>query len=155
MEFLAELHPKVVHFPIALLISSVLFDVIGLFSGKEFYHKSSHLLLFLGVLGAFAASVSGNQAFIAYLFWNDSSRKVFENHEFFANVTIWYFALLLILRTFFVLKKKYISSIKYLIIVLSLAGCYFIFQTSEYGGELVKKFGIGTELVPDQSSEND
>ena len=155
MEFLADLHPKVVHFPIALLITSVLVDVIGLFSTKDFYHKSAHLLLFLGVLGALAAALSGNQAFIAYDFWNDSSSRVLEDHEFYANITIWYFTILLISRTYFVIKKKYYSSVKYLIVVLSLAGCYFIFQASEYGGELVKKFGIGTEMVPEPIPENE
>ena len=155
MEFLAELHPKVIHFPIALLITSVLFDIVGLLSRKEFYHKSSHLLLLLGVLGAFTAALTGNQAASAYAFWNDANSIVVTKHAFYANVTIWYFTFILVLRTFLVLKKKYFPALKYLIVVLSLAGCFFIFQTSEYGGELVKKYGIGTKLIPNQQLENE
>ncbi|MGD8305633.1 MAG: hypothetical protein PVF17_03180 [Ignavibacteria bacterium] len=155
MEFLAELHPKVVHFPIALLMISVLFDVVGILSKKEYFHKSAHLLLLLGVLGSFAAAFTGNQAFSSYKFWNNSSGELMSNHELYANITIWYFTLILFLRTFLVLRKKYFTPVKYIIIVLGIVGCYFLFQTSEYGGKLVNKYGIGTDLIPDQTIKNE
>jgi uncharacterized membrane protein len=155
MEFLAELHPKIIHFPIALFITSVLFDFIELIFRKESFGRSAHLLLFLGVIGGFAAALSGNQAFIAYEFWNDSSSALLEQHQLFANITIWFFAALLILRTYLVLRKKYFGAKKYLIITLAFIGCYFIYQASEYGGELVKKFGIGTEFKMNLPAKNE
>ena len=155
MEFLAELHPKVIHFPIALLFASVLFDAIGIVSKKEYFHKSAHLLLLLGVLGSFAAALTGNQAFSVYELWNNSSSELMSNHKLYANITIWYFTLILLLRTFLVLRKKYFTPVKYIIMVLGIVGCYFLFQTSEYGGELVKKYGIGTDLMPGQTIENE
>jgi uncharacterized membrane protein len=54
-----------------------------------------------------------------------------------------------------VLKKKSNSSLKYLLLLFALFGCYLIYQTAEYGGDLVKKFGVGTELRIDNSSTND
>ncbi|MFC2102896.1 DUF2231 domain-containing protein [Bacteroidota bacterium] len=155
MEFLADLHPKIVHFPITLIITSVLFDILGIVIKKESYERSAHLLLFLGVVGSFAAVLSGNQAFIAYEFWNEDSSKILEDHEFFANITIWYFTALLILRTYLVIRKKYFIKFKYLIVVFGLIGCFFVIQTSEYGGQLVKKFGIGTEVELDQHKKNE
>lgn len=151
MEFLAELHPKIVHFPIALFITSFLFDVIELIFRKESFGRSAHLLLFLSVIGGFAAALSGNQAFAAYASWNDHSSALLEQHQLFANITIWFFTALLTLRTYLVLRKKYFTAAKYFIITLSLIGCYFVYQTSEYGGELVKKFGVGTELHLNQN----
>ena len=150
MEFIADLHTKIIHFPIALLFTYVLFDAVGIISKKETYQKAAHILLLLGVLGAFAAAFSGNQAFASYKFWNDQSLEVFNNHEFYANLTVWYFTALLILRTYFVIKKKYIHQLKYLLLILGFIGCALVFQTSEFGGKLVKIFGIGTELIQNQ-----
>lgn len=150
MEFIADLHTKIIHFPIALLFTYVLFEVVEIVSKNETYQKAAHILLFLGVLGAFAAAFSGNQAFEVYKFWNDEKLNVLNNHELYANLTVWYFTGILILRTYFVIKKKYLSQVKYLLLVLSIIGCLLVFQTSEYGGTLVKKFGIGTELIQNQ-----
>jgi len=146
MEFLAELHPKVVHFPIALLITFTLLELIGTVFKKEFFQKAAHLILFLGVIGTLFAVLTGDQAFAANKYWNDTSTALFNEHQTFANITVWYFAGLLLLKTFIVLKKKSIKAINYTILALALIGCYFIYQTSEHGGELVTKFGIGTEL---------
>ncbi len=45
MDFLAELHPKVVHFPIALLLTYAILELVGIVFKKEFYQKTAHLLL--------------------------------------------------------------------------------------------------------------
>jgi len=146
MEFLAELHPKVVHFPIALLITYVILELIGILFKIDFYQKAAHLLLFLGVIGAFFAVLTGNQAHAAYRYWNDSSSELFNDHQTFANLTVWYFTGILLLRTYLVVKKKFPSLFKYIVLTLALFGCYLIYQTAEYGGDLIKKFGVGTEL---------
>ena len=62
MDFLAGLHPKIVHFPIALLSAYALLEIIGIVFKNEFLSKTAHLFLFLGVLGALAAVLTGNQA---------------------------------------------------------------------------------------------
>ena len=155
MEFLAGLHPKVVHFPIALLLTYVILELIGIVFRKEFYQKAAYLLLSLGVIGTFFAVLTGNQAFTAYEYWNDSSSELFNNHQTFANLTVWHFTGMLVLRTYFVVKKKFSSSYKYIILALALFGCYLIYHTAEYGGDLIKKFGVGTELNFNLTEPND
>jgi uncharacterized membrane protein len=98
------------------------------------------------VICALFAVLTGNQAFTAYQYWSESSSKLFNEHQTFANLTVWYFTGMLALRTYLVVKKKFSSSYKYIILVLALFGCYLIYQTAEYGGDLIKKFGVGTEL---------
>ena len=44
---------------------------------------------------------------------------------------------------------------KYIFLVLTLFGGFLVYQTSEYGGELVKKYGIGTELKINDTEMND
>jgi uncharacterized membrane protein len=155
MDFLAGLHPKVVHFPIALLLTYILCELIGVIFKKDFFSKTAHLLLLLGVIGAVAAVLTGNLAFSAYQTWNDANRGLFNHHQTFANLSIWYFSGLLVFKTILVLKKKSNSSLKYLLLLFALFGCYLIYQTAEYGGDLVKKFGVGTELRIDNSGTND
>jgi uncharacterized membrane protein len=68
-----------------------------------------------------------------------------EEHENYANITIWYFAALLVLRTFLVFKKKFTDVFKYAFVVLALIGGYFVFQTGDHGGRMVYEHGIGTK----------
>lgn len=145
MDFLAEFHPRVVHFPIALLFTYVLFESLGAITKKDFLLKSAHLILLLGVIGAFAAIQTGERAEMAFDYWNKEASAIMEEHEQYANITIWYFAVLLVLRTFLVFKKKFTNVFKYIFVVLALIGAYFVFQTGDHGGRMVYEHGIGTE----------
>ncbi|MEJ2194847.1 MAG: hypothetical protein P8X73_08325 [Ignavibacteriaceae bacterium] len=155
MEFLAELHPKVVHFPIALFLTFALFELLGTVLKKEYINKAAHLILFLGVIGSVLAVLSGKQAAAANIHWTEASSALIKEHVSLANITMWYFVGLLVLKTYLVLKKKMNLSFNYIILILAVIGCYFIYQTSEHGGQLVTKFGIGTELNAEQERVND
>ncbi len=150
MDFLAGLHPKIVHFPIALLSAYALLEIIGIVFKNEFLSKTAHLFLFLGVLGALAAVLTGNQAEEAAELLEKQGAIIqfhaISEHSDFANYTLWFFSALLVGRTFLVLKKKFQGKIKYLFIVLALAGFLLVFETGERGGKLVYKYGIGTDL---------
>ena len=145
MEFLAAFHPKVIHFPIAFLMSYFLFELLGIVFKKEFLSKAAHLLLFLGVLGALAAVLTGNQAEEAFEYWKKQSGALLEEHEMYANLTLWYFTGLLVLRTFVAFRKKFIGIVQYIILVLAMVGVYFVFQTGEHGGKMVYDHGVGTQ----------
>ncbi|HKI79905.1 MAG TPA: DUF2231 domain-containing protein [Ignavibacteriaceae bacterium] len=150
MEFLAGLHPQIVHFPIVLFIIYTLFEILGTITKKEFLSKTAHILLLLGVLGAVAAVLTGNQAEALASSWEKHGAIIqfhaIGEHEEFANITLWFFVALLVLRTVAVLRKKFIGYIKYIFVVLALVGCYFVYQTGDHGGKLVYKYGIGTDL---------
>lgn len=145
MEFLSAIHPKVIHFPIALLLTYFLFEVLTVVFKKDFLSKAAHLLLFLGVLGALAAVLTGRQAEDAFEFWNKQSSELLEEHELYANITLWYFTALLLLRTFLTFGKKFVGVIQYIIIVLAAVGVYFVFQTGDHGGKMVYQHGVGTD----------
>ncbi len=150
MDFLSNLHPKIVHFPIALFVVYALLEIIGSFVKKDFFSKTAHLILFLGVIGAVAAVLTGNSAEDAAHALSKAgvsiSIQAIENHSDFANFTLWYFAGILVLRTYLVLKKKFVGSLKYFFVVLSLVGVFLVYQTGQLGGKLVYKYGIGTDL---------
>jgi uncharacterized membrane protein len=143
-------HPRFVHFPIALLSTYVLLEIIGVVFKKDFFSKAAHLILFLGVLGAVAAVLTGKEAEKAALLLEEQGAIIpfgaMSDHENWANITLWYFSAVLVLRTFLVIKKKFTGIFQYIFILLAVVGGYFIFQTGDHGGKLVFKHGLGTEL---------
>lgn len=151
MNFLASLHPQVVHFPIAFFLGYALLEIIGVIFKKDFFSKAAYLFLFLGVLGAFAAVFTGNSAVDAAKALSKKGVHIafgaIEDHEDMANLTMWFFTGLLVLRTYFVLKKKFTGKIKLLFVLLALLGSFFVYRTGQLGGRLVYKHGIGTDLL--------
>lgn len=144
MEFLAGIHPKVVHFPIAFLMMYPLMELLFLFTRKDFFSKAAMLFLAIGVIGSFFAVLSGNQAFEFVKNWNDESKKIFSEHQTFANFTVWYFSVLLVVRYFLSVKKKLNRTIISVIFVLSLIGGYLVYQTGNYGGKLAEQIIINS-----------
>jgi uncharacterized membrane protein len=145
MEFLAQFHPKIIHFPIAFLLVYLLLELLGAIFKKGFYSKTAHLFLLFGVLGALAAVLTGNQAEDAFEGWNKTTSAILDIHSTYANITLWYFTALLLIRTFLVLRKKFNNLFRYIFCVLAIVGAYFIYQTGEHGGQMVFKYGVGTQ----------
>lgn len=59
---LPPLHPMIVHFPIALILLSLLFDVVGRATDVGWWRKAAFAMLIFGVIGAFAAVKTGDLA---------------------------------------------------------------------------------------------
>ncbi len=149
MEFFANLHPLVVHFPVAFFILYFLFETAGIILGKDFLLKSAFIVLTLGVVFAVCAVLTGNQALAAAKIIHGKDfalNQLIETHEQYATITLWYFFAVLIFRTYIVIKKKFNTGIKFLFIVLGLIGCYLIYETGTHGGNLVFQNGVGTQL---------
>lgn len=149
MEFLSQLHPRIVHFPIAFFILYLFFETFGVLLKKDFLLKAAFLILIAGVLTALIAVITGNQAQTAakLLFTNGSDlNKLIELHEDYATLTLFYFSAVLFLRTYLVIKKKFDGNLKFVFIILGLIGFYLIYTTGIHGGDLVFKHGIGTQI---------
>lgn len=160
MEFIAQFHPKVVHFAIALLLVYALLEAIGAILKKDFFTNAAFVILILGVLGGFASLITGEQAAQVAEKWDDIGTDVIipfnaiEEHENYATITFFYFLGMTILRTFFAInfqkKKKWsehFNKVRYGFVVLAIIGCYFVYETGEHGGKLVYKHGVGTDLI--------
>lgn len=149
MEFLAGLHPKVIHFPIAFFILYFIFETAGLVLKKEYLNKSAIIILALAVFFAVIAVLTGNQAHemvkriqIDTALYNEFIAK----HELYSTITLWYFLALLIARTYLTVKKKFAGNVRYIFLLLGLIGSVLIYLTASFGGDLVFKYGIGTKL---------
>lgn len=147
MEFLAELHPKIVHFPVVLLILYPFFELAYLLTKKDHYSRSGLAILMLGVLSALFAVLTGNEAAVNWTNWSEQSKAVFNEHQTFANITMWYFSVILLFRIYLTIKKKSSKLIKVTITTLAFIGIIFVFLASNYGGKLVFDHGIGVEKL--------
>lgn len=152
METLASLHPKVVHFAVALLLTYVLLEVLYFIFKKDFLNKSATLILFLGILGALASLITGNQAFhyAEYLFDNYDVKIPFgliDEHEQYAQITTFWFVGILFIRFFLNVKNKFKGWLQIIVLLLAIIGTYFVYETGEHGGELVYKHGVGTKVI--------
>lgn len=136
MEILADIHPKIVHFPIAFLMLYPLMELLFLLTQKEFYTKAAFLFLIVGVLGAFFAVLSGNQAYEVIKDWSKKDLMIFSSHQTFANITVWYFTAMLALRFLLHTKKKLTRLVVVTLLLLALLGSYFVFLAGHYGGKL-------------------
>lgn len=151
--FLADIHPKVVHFPIALLTTYSLLEIVGIVFKKEFISKSALLILCLGVITAIFAVLTGNQAATEFGFWNEKSKALLNEHQTYATYLLWFSAIICGLRIIVVVKKKFIGFIKYVFILFALMIMFLVYQTGMHGGDLVKKYGIGTDVFETRISE--
>lgn len=150
MNFMAELHPFVVHFPIALLTLYIGLEVTTYFIKNDTLDNFTTLILLLAIFTAVNAVLTGNQAEQVASSVMDKApavvKETIEHHEEFATYTLWYFLVILVIRYYLVQKNKMTRLFKMLIIILALLGGILIFQTGFTGGKLVHKYGVGTEL---------
>lgn len=156
MESIAQFHPLVIHFPIVLFVVYMLFEIAGTVLKNEFYSKAAYVILIMGVVSALAAVLTGNQAEEAAEGLLDKGinfEDVLEAHEEYATFTLWYFFAIFAARTYFVVKKKFAGSVKIVFAVLAVVGTFLVFETGEHGGELVYKYGVGTEVIHNSVTE--
>ncbi|WP_290661758.1 MULTISPECIES: DUF2231 domain-containing protein [Ignavibacterium] len=151
MEFLAELHHKIIHFPIALLFIYPFIEAVSLFYKKEFFSFTSLIILLIGVVGSLAAVLTGNQALNSIKNWTPELYQLADTHYTNANIVVWLFTVVLFLRIYLQIKKKYQGKWKIILLILAFIGSYFVYQTGEYGGKTAHK-RISNVISKEQSN---
>lgn len=139
MEFLAEIHTKVIHFPIAFLMLYPIVELLFLVTKKDFFSKTVFMFLVIGVICSFFAVLSGNQAFEVLKNISDKSKFLFNEHQTYANITVWYFTFLLVGRYFLFIRKKLNTNIVFVFLVLGIVGSFLVYQTGNYGGKFANQ----------------
>jgi len=142
---LTLLHPMIVHFPIALLITGFLSDIVGLATKREFFSQAGFLMLVLGALGLVAAYISGEQAGDG-ITEAGALKQALETHEGSATLTLWAVIIAAAFRISLVFFKKYKGALKMVSLTLVFLSVLALARTGYYGGELVYKHAAGVQL---------
>ena len=135
-----SLHPLVIHFPIALLLSALLVDLLALAFKRPGWHRIALWNLTLGALGAGAAVLSGRQAAAiakhSFEIW-----EVMERHEHLGYATLSLSALLAVYRWW---KQDQLTGRARLVTIIGMLILATTISVGAYlGGRMVYEFGVG------------
>jgi uncharacterized membrane protein len=146
------LHPLVVHFPIALLLTAPLFIVIGALRkrGGSPFLIAALILMTLGTAGTFLAAATGEAAGRIAERTPEIS-AVLERHEELAEITRITFSALTAVFAAIVLVPRILPraagrvvsmALPLVFLVLYAAGTVVLANTAHNGGRLVHEFGV-------------
>ena len=155
----SELHPLVIHFPIALLLVAPLFIIAGVLmnpeKGRPFLIAAFSLML-LGTAGTFLAIATGEAAGeVAER--TTAMSAVLERHEDLAETTRIIFSVLTVIFATILflprlLKRETTTAVARILPLAFLlfygAGTVVLVNTAHNGGRLVHELGIHARLAP-------
>ena len=138
-------HPLVVHFPIAILTVSILFDLMAKLLKREEFSRVGWWTQLAGSLGLGGAVISG---LLAEKSINipDAARGYFETHEQIAFLNAVIFAVLLLWRIG--CRAKLPQRYQPVFFLIFLVGVIALWTGAWYGGEMVYRFGTGVGFSP-------
>jgi uncharacterized membrane protein len=134
---LGDLHPKLVHVPLILLLAGLLFDLTGVVARSERAHWAAKALTCVGTVGLLFAFICGIYAEV----WAGRAgvpHHAIEFHEIAANVASWGFVVLAAWRLF--LKPANRGALT-LYVLIGLAWYALLILTAWLGGSLVYDYG--------------
>ena len=148
---LPNLHPAVVHFPLALLVTALFFDILALSSrGRRWLDHGATLLYCLAAVGASAAWLSGLKAADSMWSMPGPAQAALSEHQDLGLQTMAATIFLTAFRLFVAwLARKdkrtplglfRVAAIFAAFAVVALAGV-----TADHGGALVYQYGMGVE----------
>lgn len=146
-EWAPNLHPLIVHFPIAWLIAALAVDLVSVVLPRATWAETTAGCLYpAGALSALAAYLSGRQAAAAVLV-PGMAQPIVLDHWNWALATTIYFTALAALRLALALRGQRLPFwIRAGAVAAGFAGMLLLFHTGEQGARLVFEHGVG--VVP-------
>lgn len=159
-EWAPNVHPLIVHFPIAILVTAVLINFFSLILKKyEWLTKASISLYVLGTMSAITAFFTGRAAADSL----ELPAKVINTlttHADRAEITVLYFTVFTVAyAAFLIFEKRMLSKIssvvKPIMFLFALFGAYLVFLTADAGGKMVYGYGLGTSNLHEVAKNSD
>lgn len=145
---LPNLHPAVVHFPIALLVAAIGFDGACLLLRRQAWlDRCAASLYALGALGAWAAFLAGGAAEEGLTGLSAEVGELVEQHEEWALRAVIAFALVGIARLAIAWRARHEGETRALalrvpVLLAALVGLWLLYETAERGGALVYQHAV-------------
>ena len=146
-DWVPNLHPLIVHFPIAWLIAALIADMVSLVLPKAQWAETTAACLYpAGAASALAAFLTGRQAGAGMLI-PGMGHAVLIDHWNWALATTIYFGVVATARLALTLRGHRPSRwARAVFATVGVAGILLLFYTSEQGARLVYEHGVG--IVP-------
>lgn len=139
---MSNIHPLLVHIPIALLSMSFLFDCLSLLLKRQEFERTAWWTMLVGTIGLAASVVSGLLAEQSVTI-QELAREHFETHQQIAFVIAGLYSVLLLWRIG--CKTELPKQKEWFFVGISLFGVVLLWIGAWYGGELVFRFGVGVQ----------
>jgi uncharacterized membrane protein len=138
-----NLHPLVVHFPIAWLIAAVAVDVLSVLLPRATWTQATAGWLYpAAALSALAAYLSGRQAAAGVLMPGTAQPIVME-HWNWALATTSYFAAIALVRLALTRRRAVPASARASAAAAGFVGLWLLVNTADRGARLVYEHGVG------------
>lgn len=139
IDLLAQSHPFLVHFAVALSITSTGFDLAHLLRPRDMLEHCARLLGVVALPFLVLAAVSGNAAGSGIS--DPQIRNLLDAHETWANVAIWTFTVSVLGRLWMRIRKNTARKLVLGLVGLSLVASVAVFFAAKAGGEVARERG--------------
>lgn len=140
-----NIHPLIIHFPIALLIIAFFFDFLALVWKKYPWLSTSALILYvIGTGAAVLAMLTGIDAANS-IHIPMAAKQAVSIHSTWAHDTVWFYSIFTIVRIYFFWEGEHDETyFKIGVFLVGFIGMYLLYETGDHGAMLVYKYGLGT-----------
>ena len=147
-EWAPNLHPLIIHFPIAWWIAAVVVDLVALAIPRAAWADTVASFLYpAGAFSALGAYFTGRQA-AATVLMPGMALPIVQQHENWALATTIAFSVVALVRLWARFRRPQPQrAIRTALVGAALVAMVFLFQTGERGARLVYERGVGV-LVP-------
>lgn len=155
-EYAPNIHPMIVHFPIALFVVAIGLNLLTFFLPEKWWdEKKTTFIYLLGAISAIIAYFTGRSA-ADTVFLPTPAQSYLTDHADWALWTVLFFCIYALIRVaihkFELFEKK---PVQMLIFALALPGLFLLFETGEYGATMVYGYGVGTgQLLAEETEES-
>jgi len=140
-----NIHPLIVHFPVALLTVSLVFELLGIALERDDLERTAWWLLLVGCVGLAGALTTGLFAEQTVTIPAEVSNQ-FETHEEMAFISATLYAIIILWR---VSNKTLLPQrMRPLYILLTIAALVALWVGAWFGGEMVYGSGVGVKVTP-------
>ena len=147
-EWAPNVHPMLVHFPIALLCAAVVLDVVALlYRKKEGLRLGAVIVYVLGAVGAVASYLTGKDAADMFLL-SGAANTALTDHADWGTATMWFFVIYAVVRVGVLWwDREGKTAIWAPLLLIGAGGLFLVYETAEHGAEMVFRHGVGVQAV--------
>ena len=141
-----NIHPLLVHFPIALLSTAAAVDVVGWAFGRNKRLRQFATALYVLGTGAATATYFTGRAASQTIWLPGMAQAVLREHWDWAFRTVWFFAIVTLVRLWLLhsSRREPGPAIIAALALVGLVGIGLLVETGDRGGRLVYHYGVGT-----------
>ncbi|MEQ9103234.1 MAG: DUF2231 domain-containing protein [Rhodothermales bacterium] len=143
-----NLHPLIVHFPIGILFTAALFDLVGTaLRNLDFPRRAAMMLYVLGGIAITFTWLTGRAAADS-VFLPTEANALLTEHADLGTWAFYFFAAYAVVRliTFFAGLEKS-TPVRLIQTLVGLGGLALLTVTADHGAEMVFKYGVGVQAV--------